>query len=78
MNSLLPEWDACRHVILGMLHVPALPGSSKYEGDPTLVEDVVSRDAQALCDGDVDGLVLEISVMLRSPRAVLTHRQLPG
>jgi len=59
MNSLLPEWAACRHVILGMVHVPALPGSSKYEGDPTLIEDAVLRDAQALCDGEVDGLVLE-------------------
>lgn len=42
-----------------MLHAPALPGSPGYGGDWGAVRDAVLRDAAALVDGGVDGLMLE-------------------
>jgi len=45
--------------VIGMLHVPALPGSPGFEGDWTRVRARVLADAEALADGGVDGFLLE-------------------
>ncbi len=45
--------------LIGMLHVPALPGSPGFEGDWESVRARVLADAQALAQGGVDGFLLE-------------------
>lgn len=48
-----------RKPIIGMLHVPALPGSPANTLDFALVREWVLRDASALVDGGVDALMIE-------------------
>lgn len=45
--------------IIGMLHVPALPGAPGFDGDWTGVRTRVLADAEALAKGGVDGFLLE-------------------
>ncbi len=45
--------------IIGMLHVPALPGSPRNELDFTGIVDWVLKDAAAMSAGGVDALLLE-------------------
>ncbi len=58
-RSLLPIWDGVSKPIIGMLHVPALPGAPGYAGDPAAVLNRVLADAETLAAGGVDGLMLE-------------------
>src|ERR1041385_3189784 len=48
-----------RKPIIGMLHLPALPGSPMNELSGDAIRDHVLRDAEALATGGVDGLILE-------------------
>ena len=57
--SLLPQWSSVRVPVIGMLHLPPLPGSSRWSGDLNAVRDFVLRDVEALCAGGVDGLMIE-------------------
>src|SRR5215212_5479938 len=60
--QLLPPWSNLAHVVIGMLHLPPLPGAPQYSIDArTLaqIRDAVLRDADALVDGGVHGLMLE-------------------
>lgn len=57
--TLLPQWSGANVPVVGMLHAPPLPGSADYRGDFGAVRDFVMKDVQALCDGGVDGLMLE-------------------
>lgn len=45
--------------VIGMLHVPALPGSPGFDGDWAHVCARVLADAEALTEGGVDGFLLE-------------------
>jgi hypothetical protein len=45
--------------LIGMLHLPPLPGSPRFGGDLSKVRDFVLRDAEALAAGGVDALMLE-------------------
>ena len=57
--SLLPEWSTVRKPVIGMLHLPALPGAPLHS---TRVEEItasVLRDADALAAGGVHGRMLE-------------------
>ena len=45
--------------IIGMLHVPALPGSPLNSLDFEAIIDWVLGDAKVLTDGGVDGLIVE-------------------
>ncbi len=45
--------------VIGMIHVPPLPGSPGYAGNPERVRDAVMADAAALVEGGVDGLMIE-------------------
>jgi membrane complex biogenesis BtpA family protein len=45
--------------VIGMLHLPALPGAPRFGGDLGAVRDAVLRDAEALAAGGVNGLMLE-------------------
>ncbi len=45
--------------VIGMLHVPALPGAPGFGGDWAHVRARVLADAEALAEGGVDGFLLE-------------------
>jgi membrane complex biogenesis BtpA family protein len=45
--------------VIGMLHVPPLPGSPANALSLSAIRDWVCRDAEALTKGGVDGLILE-------------------
>jgi membrane complex biogenesis BtpA family protein len=45
--------------VIGMLHIPALPGSPQNKMDFDAILDWVLSDAEALTEGGVDGLLLE-------------------
>ncbi len=48
-----------KHVVIGMLHLPPLPGSPLYAGDWQKSLKLVLEDAKALTDGGVDALMME-------------------
>ncbi len=45
--------------VVGMLHAPPLPGSPGYGGDLRAVREAVLRDAEAMVESGIHGLVLE-------------------
>lgn len=45
--------------IIGMVHLPPLPGSPRFDGDREHLHEVARRDATALATGGVDGVMLE-------------------
>lgn len=45
--------------VIGMVHLPALPGAPGFAGDLASLREIVRRDVAALCDGGVHGLMLE-------------------
>ena len=59
MNPLLPRWSNIAKPVIGMLHLPALPGAplAKLSINETLER--MLRDAEALSSGGVDGLMME-------------------
>lgn len=57
--ALLPEWSLKRVPVVGMVHLPPLPDSPRWSGDLQAVRDFVRNDAKALCQGGVDGIMLE-------------------
>ncbi len=58
-TTWLSELFAAPKPVVGMLHAPPLPGSPRYGGDLEAVRDAVLRDAEALVEGGVHGLLLE-------------------
>ena len=59
MRSVLSEWSTVPKPVVGMLHVPALPGAPRHAGDVAEIQASVLRDADALASGGVHGLMLE-------------------
>jgi len=58
--SSLEEMFGVVKPIIGMVHLPPLPGAPAYRGEP--IDEIVEfalRDAQALVEGGVDGLIVE-------------------
>ncbi|MFB6107682.1 MAG: BtpA/SgcQ family protein [Haloplanus sp.] len=51
-------FDADRPVV-GMVHLPALPGAPGYEGDRRALRDHARRDAATLAAAGVDGVIVE-------------------
>lgn len=45
--------------IIGMLHAPALPGSSSFEGNLDSIRSFILKDAESLVKGGVQALMLE-------------------
>jgi membrane complex biogenesis BtpA family protein len=45
--------------VIGMLHLPALPGSPMNELSANAIRDHVLKDAEALVTGGVDGMIVE-------------------
>jgi membrane complex biogenesis BtpA family protein len=56
---LLPQWANRKKVVIGMLHLPALPGSPGFAGSVQAIRETMMRDAAHLCEGGVHGLMLE-------------------
>ena len=59
MSPILPQWAHVRRPVIGMLHLLPLPGSPRFDGSVTRVRDALARDADALAEGGVDGLMIE-------------------
>jgi membrane complex biogenesis BtpA family protein len=57
--QLIPQWSSVPKPVIGMLHLPPLPGSPRYGGKLDSIRESLLRDAQALADGGVHGLMLE-------------------
>ncbi len=57
-EPLFPSWSGVKPVI-GMVHLLPLPGSPRYHGDLGAIRDAALRDAGALVEGGVHGLILE-------------------
>ena len=45
--------------VIGMLHLPALPGSPRNELSKDAIRHHILKDAEALASGGVDGMILE-------------------
>ena len=58
-HPLLPAWSDVRCPLIGMLHVPPLPGTPNYDGDREGLLRTVLRDAEALAEGGAHGMLLE-------------------
>jgi len=48
-----------RCAVVGMIHLRALPGSPRFDGDLAAVRDAAIRDADALAEGGVHALMIE-------------------
>ncbi|HEY1684129.1 MAG TPA: BtpA/SgcQ family protein [Tepidisphaeraceae bacterium] len=48
-----------KKVVIGMLHLPPLPGSRLYTGSMSTIRESLLRDADALAAGGVHGLMME-------------------
>jgi hypothetical protein len=55
----LNEIFATDKPVIGMVHIPPLPGSPRFGGDVQAVREAVLRDAEALVEGGIHGLLLE-------------------
>lgn len=58
MPALLPSWESVGTPLIGVLHLPPLPGTPWSAGIETAVATVL-RDAEALAHGGARGLILE-------------------
>ncbi|MFC6836304.1 BtpA/SgcQ family protein [Halomarina ordinaria] len=45
--------------VVGMVHLPPLPGAPRYDGDREAIRDRALADARALVDGGVDAVLVE-------------------
>ena len=59
LERMFTAWAQRRKVLVGMCHVPPLPGSPRFAGRIDEVRERVLRDAAALADGGADGIFLE-------------------
>src|SRR6478672_9199630 len=59
MHALLENWKNVAKPVIGMLHLPALPGSPLYGGSIAPIRELMLRDAQLLAEGGVNGLMIE-------------------
>ncbi len=57
--ALLDAWKSVSKPVVGLLHLPALPGSPAFGGQLESIRAGLWRDAEALVDAGVDGLMLE-------------------
>lgn len=58
-KTWLNEVFSAAKPIIGMVHIPPLPGSPRFGGDMRAVREAVLRDAEALVEGGIHGLLLE-------------------
>lgn len=58
-EPLVEAWAELEEPIVGMVHLRALAGSAWYSGELEYVRAAMMRDATALIEGGVDGLLVE-------------------
>lgn len=58
-NSIRDLWPKKQNVVIGMLHVPALPGAPLSSQSFDKIKEFVLADVKALSDGGVDCLLME-------------------
>ena len=46
-------------IVIGVIHLPPLPGSPRYQGDTQSLVERVRHDAEALASGGVDAVIVE-------------------
>ena len=51
--------DRTKSTLLGVVHLPPLPGSPRWAGDRTALFEAARRDASALIAGGMDGFIVE-------------------
>lgn len=78
MTESSSDWKLDRPSLIGMLHLPPLPGSPGYCGDLTTLREFVWRDAEALVSAGFTTLMVENFgdapfLPDRVPPATLTH-----
>ena len=59
MNPLHPAWKGKEKIVIGMLHLPALPGAPMFAGNLEQIREGILRDADVLAEGGVHGLMME-------------------
>ena len=59
MKSLHPDWKRGSKIVIGMLHLPALPGAPLSRKSLDQIRDFILRDAETLAKGGVHGLMME-------------------
>ncbi|MEE9264244.1 MAG: BtpA/SgcQ family protein [Vicinamibacteria bacterium] len=57
--ALIGAWKSVSKPVVGMLHLPALPGAPAFGGQLESIRAGLWRDAEALVGAGVDGLMLE-------------------
>ena len=57
-STLFPA-AATRRLLIGVVHLPALPGAPNFAGDMLSILDFLSADTEALLVGGVDGIIVE-------------------
>ncbi len=58
-RPLLAQWADRPLPVIGMLHLPPLPGAPRFDGDRAGIRERLLADADALASGGVDGLMME-------------------
>jgi len=59
MTELLKEVFGVDKALIGVVHLPPLPGSPRYGGDFNEVVERALRDARAYKEGGMDGIIIE-------------------
>jgi uncharacterized protein len=59
VKSLHPDWSKKGKIVIGMLHLPALPGAPLSKLKLPEIRDFILRDTETLVKGGVDGLMME-------------------
>lgn len=59
MIALHPNWKKLKKIVIGMLHLPALPGAPGFRGRLDTIRSMMLTDADALASGGVHGLMIE-------------------
>jgi membrane complex biogenesis BtpA family protein len=59
MKPLHPAWKGQDKIVIGMLHLPPLPGAPLSQKNLQQITDALTRDAETLARGGVDGLMME-------------------
>ena len=59
MSLSSAAWLSSRPLLIGMLHLPALPGSPRFEGRVEALREQVLRDAESLVVGGMTHLMIE-------------------
>ena len=63
-----------RKPVIGMLHLPALPGSPTNELSISAIRDHTLKDAEALAGGGVNGVIIELRrCAVLSPRSTAPY-----